>query len=392
MLNYDSKKLAEEFQEQAVQYRRYFHQNPELSFQEINTSAFIKKRLQELGVQILDNIREHSVVGVIDSGKPGPNVAFRADMDALPLEEKHDVPYRSQNPGVMHACGHDAHTAILLCLAEAFMKVKDQLRGKVTLLFQQSEEKMPGGAVMLIEDGALEAVDVVFGLHVTGGNPVGTVSVTSGPRMASADAFSVQIQSNGGHASFPHTTGDPVTTAVGIINQLQLLVTKKTSPLEPMLVTVCGIRSNSFAANIIPSQVEFNGMVRCFNPKLREEMENEVKKVVTSMCELGGCKAEIKYTIGYPALINSDEESELVLQAADALGLETVRGSLAMGSEDFARYLLEKPGCFFFVGCRNTEKGISGKTHTADFDLDEDSLGVGLSCMLEVYKKYLEKH
>ena len=230
MLSYDSKQIAGELFPKAVEYRRHFHKNPELSFQEVHTAEYIRARLKELGIPMLEGISGNSVAAVINGGTPGPNVAFRADIDALPITETGDKPYCSVNPGVMHACGHDAHTAILLCLAEALAAQCGSMRGKVTLLFQQAEEHMPGGALGLIEDGALNGVDVIFGLHMTGQIQTGTVSVTYGPRMASVDSFKVKIHSTGGHGSFPQITADPITTAAAIIQKTQLIVTKKISP------------------------------------------------------------------------------------------------------------------------------------------------------------------
>lgn len=388
MLSYDSKQIAGELFPKAVEYRRHFHKNPELSFQEVHTAEYIRARLKELGIPMLEGISGNSVAAVINGGTPGPNVAFRADIDALPITETGDKPYCSVNPGVMHACGHDAHTAILLCLAEALAAQCGSMRGKVTLLFQQAEEHMPGGALGLIEDGALNGVDVIFGLHMTGQIQTGTVSITYGPRMASVDSFKVKIHSTGGHGSFPQITADPITTAAAIIQKTQLIVTKKISPMEPLLVNICGIRSNTFAGNIIPSEVELAGMVRCFSPEIRSNVKSCIQQIVDSECSIGGCEPELKYVSGYPALINTERETDAVDSAAKALGLNVEVGNRTMGSDDFARYLEKVPGCYFFVGCGNREKGIVGKPHTPDFDLDEDAMKVGLACLLETYKLY----
>lgn len=384
-----SKQLASGLYEKAVGYRRRFHQNPELSFQEVQTSAFVRETLEGLGIPLREGVSGNSVVAVIDSGKPGPNITYRADMDALPIDEKHDVPYRSQNPGVMHACGHDAHTAILLCLAEAFQLHREELTGKVTCVFQQAEEKIPGGASLLLKDGVLEDVDAIFGLHMSPIGEVGTVSVTVGPRMASVDGLNIKIQSDGGHGSFPQTTGDPITAAASIINQLQLLVTKHSSPLDPLLINICGIRSSSFVANVIPTEVEMTGFVRCFDRALREKMQKAIEELVASLCSLAGCRHEVSISQGYPALINSEKEAMAVIRAAEALGCTVQKGSRSMGSEDFASYLTVKPGCFYFIGCRNAEQGITGKPHTPDFDIDERAMEVGIACMLEVYNSYV---
>ncbi len=389
MLTKSSRQTASELWEKAVQYRRRFHSNPELSFQEFQTSAFVKQTLREFGISMLEGVTANSVVAVIDSGKPGPTIAFRADMDALPIQEMNEVPYRSQNPGVMHACGHDAHTAILLCLAEAFQAQKDDLQGRIFCLFQQAEEAGPGGAVKLIEDGVLDDVDAFFGLHMSPVGEVGTVSVTAGPRMASIDGLRIKISGKGGHGSFPEITGDPITTAASVLNQMQLLVTKHSSPLEPLLVNICGIRSNTFVGNVIPTEVEMTGFVRCYDPKLRVIMRDAIDTLVASVSKLAGCQGEVHINQGYPSLINSDYESSVVIRAAESLGYHVRTKDRSMGSEDFARYLEKKPGCFYFVGARNDARGIKANPHTPDFDIDERALEAGIACMLEVYNTYI---
>lgn len=375
--------------------RRYLHENPELGFEEKVTSAFVIDRLKALGV---DDIRsELAVTGVtalVHGTKDGDGkvVLLRADMDALPIVEENAVDYVSKNKGVMHACGHDAHTAMLLGVARVLMSNRDKFSGTVKLLFQPSEEQGTGGALPMIEQGVLEDphVDAVFGQHVSSGDPTGEIHVAPGPNGAAADSFKIRIHGKGGHGASPHQTVDPIIIATNIISALQTIVARGVDPMEQTVVSVCNIHSG-FADNVIPDTCELGGTVRTFDPDLRDFAQERLTTIATSVAKSFGGEAEVDYSRGYPATINDAAMAELVREAAvEAVGEDMVKeGEPGMGAEDFSYFLNERPGAFWNVGTRNEEKGIVWPHHHPRFDVDEDGMAHGIKTMVNVALKYL---
>jgi amidohydrolase len=377
--------------------RRHLHENPELGFQEFKTAEFVRQRLESLGVEdIQTGIAVTGVTGVIrgTADGPGRNVLVRADMDALPILEETDVEYKSQNDGVMHACGHDAHTAILLGLARVLTDRKDQFSGSVKLCFQPAEELPPGGGKAMVEAGVLNdpPIEAVFGLHMSAETPVGQVVVGSGPQMAAADGFEIRIQGRGGHAAYPSENVDPVVIGAQIVVALQTLVSRETDPMDNAVVSTCVFQSGD-AFNVIPDTALLKGTVRTFLPGTRDMMEERITALASGIATSMNGTAEVIYTRGYPATVNDPAMTELAREAAtQVVGEENViEGTPKMGAEDFSYFLEQKPGSYFFVGHKNEERGIVWGHHHPKFDVDEESLGVGLATMATSVLTYLTR-
>jgi amidohydrolase len=377
--------------------RRHLHENPELGFQEFKTAEFVRQRLEALGVEdIRTGINKTGVTGLVrgTANGPGRNVLVRADMDALPILEENEVDYKSQTDGVMHACGHDAHTAILLGLARVLTDRKDQFSGTVKLLFQPAEELPPGGAKGMIEEGVLNdpPIEAVFGLHMSQGDPVGKISVGSGPVMAAADGFKIVIQGKGGHAAYPSENIDPVVIGAQIVVALQSLVSRETDPMESAVLSTCVFNAGD-AFNVIPDTAELAGTVRTFKPEVRDHMEKRIGEVATGIAEAMQATAEVTYTRGYPATVNDEAMTQLAREAAiEVVGEENViELKPKMGAEDFSYFLEKKPGSYFFVGSNNEERGLTWGHHHPKFDIDEESLAAGLGTMATSVLTYLTR-
>lgn len=385
----------DEIQPGVIADRRHLHEHPELGFQEQETSKFVIQRLEALGVEdIRTGIAVTGVTALIHGTKPGEGkcVLLRADMDALPIIEENDVEYISQNKGVMHACGHDAHTAMLLGTARVLLDNRDQFNGTVKLLFQPSEEWGTGGALPMIEQGVLEDphVDAVFGQHVSSGDPTGEIQVSGGPIAAAADSFKIIVQGKGGHGASPHEAVDPIVIATNIISTLQTIVSRSVDPMKSTVVSVCNIHSG-FADNVIPDTCELGGTVRTFDPDLRDSAQEKLTKIAESVAAAMGGTARVDYHRGYPATINDDAMAELVRKAAaEAVGEDLSKPLAAgMGAEDFSYFLENRPGAFWMVGCRNEEKGMTWPHHHPRFDVDEESMSFGIKTMVNVVLNYL---
>lgn len=374
--------------------RRYLHENPELSFHEYETSKFVQQRLQSLGVDdIRAGIAGTGVTALIHGGKGKGHVALvRADMDALPILEENAVEYKSKHDGVMHACGHDAHTAMLLGLARVLMDRRDEFKGTVKLLFQPAEELPPGGAIQMIKEGVLEDphVDAVFGLHVAADMPAGQIGVRSGAGSAASDRFRITIQGKGGHAARPQVAIDPVVVGAYIVTALQTLVSRETDPLESAVVTVGALLAGQ-AMNVIPDTAELRGTVRTLTPEVRDLMQQRLTEIAEGVGTAMRAEVKVDYMRGYPSLQNDEAMAEIVRQAAtEVVGEEkTIESKLGMGGEDFAYFSLERPGCFFRVGTRNEERGIVWGHHHPRFDVEEDGLAAGIATMANSVLRYL---
>lgn len=377
--------------------RRHLHEHPELGFQEYETAEFVRQRLEALGVEdIRTGINVTGVTGLIHGTAEGPgrNVLVRADMDALPIHEENDVEYSSTKEGVMHACGHDAHTSILLGLARVLTERKDQFSGTVKVLFQPAEELPPGGAKGMIEAGVLNdpPIEAVFGLHMSQGDPVGKIIVGAGPVMAAADGFDIVVRGKGGHGASPHECVDPVVVGSQIVVALQSLVSRNVDPMDSAVVSTCVFQSGH-AFNVIPDTARLAGTVRTFKAETRDLMEKRVAEVANGVATALGAEADVTYTRGYPATVNDEVMTELAREAAiEVVGEENViELEPKMGAEDFSYFLEDKPGSYFFVGSKNEDKGLVWGHHHPKFDIDEESLGAGLATMATSVLKYMNR-
>jgi len=358
-----------------VEFRRDLHMHPEVSFQEVRTPQLIADYHRALGLEVRTGVGGRGVVATLRGGLPGKTVALRADFDALPIDDEKDVPYKSTIPGVMHACGHDIHTAGLLGVAKALSEVKDQLRGNVVFVHQFAEEVSPGGALPMIEDGCLDGVDVIYGAHVQSPLETGVVGTVIGPAMATADTIGIEIRGKGGHGAEPHKTVDPIVIASHLILALQHVASRQTDPLESVVVTIGSIHGGS-ASNIIPETVKLTGTVRTFKREVQQATEESIGRLVEQVCGAFGAEGKLDYEHGYPTVVNHAEQTELVTEVARAVvGAENVVDMVPMmGGEDFAYYLQKVPGTFFFVGGRNEELKAVYPHHHPRFDVDERSM------------------
>ncbi len=379
--------------------RRYLHENPELGCEEFLTSAFVIDRLRSLGVEdIRTEINVTGVTGLIrgTAASDGPDrvVLVRADMDALPIHEENDVDYKSQIDGKMHACGHDAHTAILLGLARTLTGRRDEFAGTVKLLFQPSEERGPGGAKMMIEAGVLEDphVDACFALHMAQDAPLGTIVVKDGPLLAASDRFSIGIQGKGGHAAHPDKTVDPVVVGAHVITALQSIVSRNVDPIEPAVVTVGSLHAGH-AANVIPDTAQILGTVRTLDPDVQALVVKRIGEIATGVCSALGANATFEYASALPSSHTASPTDPTVRDArASAAGADKlVTPNPSMGGEDFSFFLNERPGAMFMVGSNNPEKGLTWGHHHPRFDIDEESLASGLETMTLTVLAYLDR-
>ncbi|WP_141430857.1 M20 family metallopeptidase [Bacillus sp. 03113] len=382
----------EEIFPEMVELRRYFHQYPELSFQEVNTAAKIAEYLKDLGIEVKTGVGGNGVVGYIKGGKPGKTVALRADFDALPLQDEKGVEYKSKVPGVMHACGHDAHTSTLLGIAKVLSEAKDDLNGNVVLIHQFGEEISPGGAKPMIEAGCLDGVDAIFGTHLWSTIPVGEIGYRSGPIMAAADKFEIKLFGKGGHGSAPHQTVDSIVLGTTIIQQLQQIVSRRVDPLKPAVLSVGKFHSGN-AFNIIADSAEIEGTVRTFDTDVQDFIIAEMEKVIKTTCEGFGATYEFNFLKGYPAVVNHPAETDLIVQhAIPIIGGENVKEvTPIMGGEDFAYYLEKVPGTFILTGAGSEESGAIYPHHHPKFNIDEKSMLIAAKILLSTSIGYLNK-
>nr|WP_192598812.1 M20 family metallopeptidase [Sporosarcina limicola] len=355
-----------------VVIRRHLHMNPELSFMEEKTAQFIHDFYADLGIEVKTGVGGNGVVARVKGGRPGKTVALRADFDALPIQDEKDVPYKSTVPGVMHACGHDGHTATLLQLAKAIHELHEDLAGEYVFIHQHAEEFAPGGAKPMIEDGCLEGVDAIFGTHLWSLTPTGTIEYSAGPIMAAADRFDITIKGSGGHGAAPHQTKDAIVIGSQLVMNLQQLVSRRVNPIESAVLSIGSfIADNAF--NVIADSAKIGGTVRTFNPKIRDLMEREIGRVIDGVALGNDCTIEFSYERGYPAVVNHPAETEFLKSVAEnILGVDTVvECKPQMGGEDFAYYLEVVPGTFFFTGAKPADPYPH---HHPKFDIDEHAM------------------
>ncbi|MBI2920808.1 MAG: amidohydrolase [Planctomycetes bacterium] len=371
-------------------WRRDFHAHPEMAFRETRTAGAVARRLRALGYEVREGVAKTGVVAVL-RGNGKKTVGLRADMDALPIEELERKPYKSTNRGVMHACGHDGHTAMMLGVAEVLAGRRKRLAGNVKLIFQPAEES-PGGALPMIKAGALRnpAVDEIFGLHLWADFPVGRLGVRPGPLLAAADKFEIVVTGKGGHGAAPHQTRDPIVAAAAAVGALQALSSRLVDPLKPIVCSVGRIHGGD-AFNVIPDRVEFAGTIRTFDPKLRRRLPAMVREIVGNAVRAYGADFDLKYTMYYPATINDRAMTDVVRGvAAGLVGAGRVDTEVqTLGGEDMSYFLNEVPGCFFFLGCRNEKRGIVAPHHSNRFDIDEAALPLGVEMLVRTAERSL---
>lgn len=358
-----------------VEWRRYLHRHPELSYQEERTSAFVAGKLEEFGIRVTRNVGGYGVVGDLDGTGEGPRVALRADMDALAIQDEKSCDYASSVPGVMHACGHDGHMAALLGAAKLLSETRGGWRGSIRFIFQPAEEISPGGAAPMIREGVLDGVDAVFGVHLWTPFPAGTIYARSGPVMAAADEFSLEITGKGGHGGLPHETVDSLVTAAHLVVNLQSIVSRNLNPVEPGVISV-GMLHAGTGFNVIAAKAKLSGTVRTFSPELRAQAQERITRVTADTCSMFGASHTLDYKLGYPPVVNHPAETDRVFRVAESLfGADRVKEApMMMAGEDFSFYLEKVPGSFAFVGAGNPEAGIEAPHHHPRFDIDERSI------------------
>lgn len=359
--------------EDTIQWRRYLHMHPELSYQEKETSAFIAQKLVEFGWNVKRNVGGYGVVGTIHNGE-GPVVALRADMDALPIQDEKECEYRSTVDNVMHACGHDGHVASLLSTARMLAKHKEKWSGEIRLIFQPAEEVSPGGAQAMIKEGVLEGVSAIYGVHLWSPLETGKIATRAGAMMAAVDDFSLTIHGKGGHGGIPNACVDTVVIGAAIVQQLQTIVSRNVSPLDPAVITVGSLQAGS-TQNVIADRAILKGTVRSFHPEVRKFLRERLETMIEHICAMHGATYQLDYKVGYPAVVNPAEEAERVERVGkEIFGEEAVASTdMMMPAEDFSYYLKEVPGCFVFVGAGNRE-AAQFPHHHPRFDIEEISM------------------
>ena len=377
--------LSEKYFDEIVNFRRHMHANPELSFQEFETSKSVAKELTRKGIVFKDGFVKTGIVAEIKGKNPDAKmIALRADIDALPIIEENDIEYKSVNHGVMHACGHDVHTSSLLGTASILNDLKDEFEGTIKLIFQPGEERLPGGASLMIKEGVLEnpTPSNVFGQHVYPQLEAGKVGFKTGMYMASADEIYVTVKGKGGHAALPHLGVDPVLITSHMIVALQQIVSRNSQPDIPVVLSFGKVEANG-ATNVIPDEVKLEGTFRTMNEELRKNLHVKMKKMAEELAESMGGKCDFDIRVGYPFLVNDEDTTIRAKEAAiEYLGKENVVDlGLRMTAEDFAYFTQEKPSCFYRLGIKNEEEGITSGLHTSTFNVDESSLKVGMGLM-----------
>jgi hippurate hydrolase len=384
MIQQKIRALARQYAPEFIELRHYLHAHPELSYQEFETSKLVQQKLASFGIAT-EVKATTGVVALIEGKNPSTRtIALRADMDALPIQEQNDVPYKSVNQGVMHACGHDVHTSCLLGAAKILSETKNEWEGTVKLLFQPGEEKNPGGASLLIKEGVLEkpAPSAIFALHVNPQLEVGRLSFRGGKVMASADEIYITIKSKGGHAAAPQFTADTILVASHLIVALQQIISRNNNPLKPSVLSITSFQGG-YTTNVIPSEVKLMGTFRAMDEEWRFKAHELIRKLSTELVHSMGAEIDLHIDVGYPSVYNHEPLNEATRKLAEAyLGEEKVEETeIRMGAEDFGYYSQKIPGCFFRLGTANKKKGITAGVHTPLFNIDEDAIEIGMGIM-----------
>ncbi|MDP4084321.1 MAG: M20 family metallopeptidase [Bacillota bacterium] len=382
--------LATEMKDQVISWRRYLHENPELSFHEEKTAQFVYDTLSSFGNLEITRPTKTSVMARLIGKRPGKTLAIRADMDALPIQEENTFLFASKNPGVMHACGHDGHTAMLLGTAKVLSELQSSIKGEVRFFFQHAEELYPGGGEEMVRAGVMDGVDFVIGTHLWAPLEKGKVGVVYGPMMAAPDTFWIKVKGKGGHAALPHQTVDSIVIAAQVVTNLQHIVSRNTDPLDNLVISVTQFIGGT-THNVIPGSVELCGTVRSFDQKLRESIPGKMERVIKGVTEAHEAVYDFKYEFGYRPVINDEEATKVIEETVREVfggeALDLMRPN--MGGEDFSAYQQKAPGAFFYVGAGNEEKGIIYPHHHAKFTIDEEALENGVKVFLNATFKFL---
>lgn len=376
--------LAKKYSPEFIAVRRHLHANPELSYQEFQTSLLVQQNLAAFGIPFEIKAKT-GVVGLIEGKNPGKRIiALRADMDALPIKEENDLSYKSKNEGIMHACGHDVHTSVLLGGAKILSELKNEWEGTIKLIFQPGEERNPGGASILIKEGVLQdpAPTAIFGLHVHPGLETGKLSFRGGKVMASADEIYITIKSKGGHAAAPHTTRDTILIASHLVVALQQVISRNRDPFSPSVLSITSFQGG-YTTNVIPSEVKLMGTFRAMDETWRSQAHNLIRKQATELVHSMGAEIDLHIDVGYPTVYNNEDLNAVARTQAELfMGQDNVlETELRMGAEDFGYYSQVIPGCFYRLGVMNKEKGITSGVHTPTFNVDERSIEIGMGIM-----------
>ena len=379
--------------EEIISIRRHLHKHPELSFEEVETPKYIADFHEQLGHEVKTGVGGNGVLAYLKGNHEGPTVALRADFDALPIHEETDLEFQSVNDGVMHACGHDGHTATLLGVAKALNKHKDELHGTVVFIHQHAEELPPGGAKPMIEDGALHGVDVIFGTHLQAQMPLYEINYRTDELQASSDSFEVTIFGKGGHGAMPQDTKDSILIASQLVDNFQQIVSRRVNPLQSAVLSVCSFEAIG-PYNVIANTAKIKGTVRTLNEETRELMEQEMQRVIEGTCHLSGADFEFKYDRGYPVLINHKEETEFVMEVAETVPevQEIKETEPIMGGEDYSYYLQEVKGTYFFTGAQPEGTKNPYPHHHPKFDIDEKSLVIAAKILAKSTMEYMLKN
>ncbi|MBP6334014.1 MAG: amidohydrolase [Bacteroidia bacterium] len=385
MLKEKIKSLAQKYHSDIITCRRYLHMNPELSFQEFNTQKFVEEKLKEYGLSNLVRMANTGVIAIVEGKNPSKkSIALRADMDALPIQETNKTDYVSSNPGVMHACGHDVHTSSLLGVARIMNELKNEFEGTIKFIFQPGEEKLPGGASLMIKEGVLKnpTPSAVIGQHVMPQIDAGKIGIRKGLYMASTDEIYVKVKGKGGHGAMPHLGVDPVMITAQILVALQQIVSRVAKPSLPSVLSFGKVIANG-ATNVIPDEVYLEGTFRTLNEEWRDAAHVRMKKMAEGIAESMGGSCEFNIMRGYPFLVNDEKLTDRVrLYAEEFVGKDNVEElEIWMAAEDFAFYSQQAPACFYRLGVRNESKGITSSVHTSTFDIDEKALETGMGLM-----------
>ncbi|EPS2988701.1 M20 family metallopeptidase [Listeria monocytogenes] len=384
--------MLQERKDEITQIRRHLHEHPELSFHEAETAKFIQDFYKGKAVEVATEVGNgHAVVVTIKGGKPGKTIALRADFDALPIEEQTDLPFKSKNPGVMHACGHDGHTAYLLVLADCLIQLKENIPGTIKIVHQHAEETPPGGAKSVVESGILDDVDQIFGIHVFPFGESGQVYYHSGYAMAGRTYFKLKIQGVGGHGSSPHMANDAIVAGAYFVTAIQTVVSRRLNPFDTGVITI-GSFDGKGSFNVIKDAVELEGDVRYMNTENRDKMDAEIHRIVAGIEAMFGVTVELTYTNDYPPLYNDPAVTEQVVTSLQKGVGEYLTGiseyDMLSGSEDFAYYLQKIPGVFFYIGAKPKNTSNAYFNHHPKFDIDEDALLVAAKSVADVVLDY----
>lgn len=382
----------DEVYDEIVEIRRYLHKHPELSFEEVETSKYIADFHEKLGHKVKRNVGGNGVVAYLEGALDGPTVALRADFDALPIQEDTGLEFQSVNSGVMHACGHDGHTATLLGLAKVLNQLQDELKGTVVFIHQHAEELPPGGAKPMIEDGCLEGVDVIFGTHLQSQTPLHELNYRTKELQASSDRFDITVKGRGGHGAYPQESKDSILIASQLVVNLQQIVSRRVSPLDPAVVSVCSFDARG-PYNVIQDSASLIGTVRALSEDVRTQIEQEIERVIKGTVQLTDADYEYEYTRGYPVTINHEEEAEFVMDCAkDVPGVEVIKEvEPVMGGEDYSYYLQNVKGMYFFTGAQVEGEDVYPHHHPK-FKINEEALLIAAKVLGKATLEYMEQN